>query len=203
MREGIIMRLIVGFIFLVSSVFNSALAVVPVIAPTEEAREAVTVSAYLRQIHDLINGMADTTDIARQLVSLQSIIELQNKVTLVCNDVCDERGQAGLRNYIQTLNNNIANQFNQASASLRSTATTIRNLQDLIDFVTNGGLTLNTKQAALALQKSILKVQAQAQVTLSQTLVLLNQQAQRQLAQEKLDKVVTKDIYTGFKKSGL
>ena len=195
------MRVVIFIIFLIQ--MNSMFAVVPVVAPTEEAREAVTVASYLRQIHDLINGMADTTDIARQLTSLHSLIELQNKVALVCSNTCDERGQAALRNYVNNLNNSIATQFNQASASLRSTATTIRNLQDLIDFVTNGGITLNTKQAALALQKSILKVQAQAQVTLSQTMVLLNQQAQRQLAQEKLDKAVTKDIYTGIKKSGL
>jgi hypothetical protein len=195
------MRRILFVIFLIK--MSNIFAVVPVIAPTEEAREVIAVTTYLRQIHDLINGMADTTDIARQLASLHHLIELQNKVSLVCRNVCDQKGQDALRNYVENLNNNIANQFNYASTSLRSVATTVRNLEDLIDFVTNGGVALNTKQTALALQRSLLKVQAQSQVTLSQTMVLLNQQAQRSLAQEKLDQAVTKDIYIGIKKSGL
>ena len=86
---------------------------------------------------------------------------------------------------------------------MHSAATTIRNLEDLIEFVTNSQMMLNTKQTALALQRSILKVQAQAQITLSQTMLLLNKQAQLHLAQEKLDRAVTQEIYTGIKKSGL
>ena len=195
------MHIILLIIFLVK--INSGFAVVPVVTPAEEAREAIAVTTYLRQIHDLINGIAETTDIARQLASLHSLIELQNKVALVCSRSCDQRGQTALRNYVENLNNSIATQFTYASTSLRSVATTVRNLEELIDFVTNGQVALNTKQTAFALQRSLLKVQAQSQVTLSQTMVLLNQQAQRQVAQEKLDRVVTKDIYIGIKKSGL
>ena len=85
--EKLDMRSIIFIVLVVKASY--LFAVVPVVIPLEETREIIAVTTYLRQIHDLINGIADTNDIARQLASLHSLIELQNKVDLVCGNICD------------------------------------------------------------------------------------------------------------------
>jgi len=159
---------------------------------------------YLGQISNILNGMINTVDAAKQVADLQKLIELQNKVEQVCNKYCDSTGEKQIKNYLENLNNSIASQFDQARATLHGAQTTIKNLQDIINFFQSGvGVVFNTKQAALALQKSILKVQAQMQITLAQLNALFSQQAQKQLAEQKLERSVNRDIYSGFSKSGL
>lgn len=157
---------------------------------TTGANYAVTISAYLDKI-----GQAIT--VANQIQNLKGLNDLTNLSNSIC-DLCSPIQHQQLNTYINNVNMDLCSQFKYALDNITGMTHIVRDLNDII-----GNFHSNPQQAGLALQRAAIATQQISQNTLAQIQLLMAQQAQKQLAEQKLEKEDTNEVYVGFDNAGL
>ena len=181
------------FGFLILPVF----AIIPTIDQYQLSSDISTMTNYSSTIASYLSNISKATtsvEQVRQLHGLQQVEAIGNSLCALCTQVDEKK----LQNYVNNINDDLCSHFAFAVRNITGLAQNINNISDiLLLFQTN------PKVAGLALQQAVIHVQVSTQNTLSQIQILMAQQAQKQLAEQKIEKQTTDNTYLGFKHSNL
>ncbi len=176
---------------------NSVMAIVPTIDQHELANDIGTMAGYGATLGGYLSRISQATTVANQLQHLQSLQQLETAGTGLCA-LCTASDGQQLQTYINNVNDDLCSQFSWAMQNITGVAQNINNIDDIIN-----EFQINPKAALLALQRSSIQTAASTQNTIAQIQVLLSQQGQKELAEQKLEKQNSDAAYTGFNHSGL
>lgn len=157
----------------------------------------LAMSGYVTAITTAMNNLGQGVDIAVQISNLQSLQDVAKVGGAICK-LCNKSEQKQLQDYINQVNDDLCSQFGLAIHNITGIQKTMKSLQDIITVFRT-----NPKEAGLALQTASIQAQSAIQSSLAQVQMLIAQNAQKQLAEEKLAKQNNEDIYAGFRQSGL
>ena len=176
---------------------NVVLAIVPTIDQhifdsdlSTMASYSAKVGLYLSQIGQAITAV----DQVKQLNGLQQIEAIGNNICTLCN----QTNQEDLENYINNINNDLCSQFSFSLQNITGLVNSVHNINDIINM-----LQTNPSSANIALQQAAVQTQVASQNALAQVNMLMAQQNQKTLAEQKYEKQTTNDAYSGFEKTGL
>ncbi len=161
------------------------------------SKDRMTFLDYTFRIGQYLERIGKAVNTAEQLKNLKSLQQIQGAGRAIC-ELCTPLERQQLELYIQHVNDDLCSQFNYAMDNLIGFQGTIKSMQDVIN-----NLTINPQAAGLALQQASIQASIASASTLSQIQLLIAQQEQKKLAEQKLERQVTDDIYSGFKNSGL
>lgn len=148
-------------------------------------------------VTNALNNLGQVADIAGQIASVQSFQDALKVGGEICQ-LCSASDKQKLQNYVNQVNTDLCSQVGYAYKNITGIKKSIQSLQDVI-----GLLQTNPKEAGLALQNAAVQTQAAMQGTLYQVQILLAQHEQKQLAEQKLEKQNSEEIYTGIRNIGL
>lgn len=177
--------------------FFTIYAVVPTIDVSQQAQDMQAISSYTAKITTTVAKIGQAIDIANQLKELKSLEQVSKVGGDICK-LCSKSEQETLQLYINQVNDDLCSQFSFALENIIGINNDIKKINDIVTLFNT-----NPKEAGLALQTAALHTQMAVQNTLTHMHALTAQQAQKQLAEEKLSKQNNELIYTGFKKSNL
>ena len=154
-------------------------------------------TGYSATLGEYLSRISQITTIAKQVQQLQSLQQLETTGASVCA-LCTPIEQQNLQSYINNINDDLCSQFSWALQNITGVAQNINNINEIIS-----QLQTNPQAAALALQRSAIQTAVSTQNTMAQIQVLMAQQGQKQLAEEKMEKQNANDAYAGFMQAGL
>lgn len=173
-------------------------AVVPTFDMYQSTQDSITTGAdYAVTISEYLNKIGQAITVANQIQNLNGLNDLKNLTNNIC-DLCTPIQHKQLNTYINNVNSDLCSQFKYALDNITGMTHVVRDLNDIITSFHS-----NPQQASLALQRAAIETQQVSQNTLAQIQLLMAQQAQKQLAEQKLEKEDTNEVYTGFNNAGL
>jgi hypothetical protein len=176
---------------------NTAQAIIPTIDQHILASDITTMTTYASTMGSYISRVGQATTVAKQVEQLHSLQQLQSVGSQICA-LCSQTDTQNLQNYINNINDDLCSQFSWSMQNITGVAQNVTNINEII-----AQFQVNPQAAALALQRSVVQTAASTQNTLAQMQMLMAQQGQKQLAEQKLEKQNNNDVYTGFSQSGL
>jgi uncharacterized protein (DUF885 family) len=176
---------------------NNVYATVPTIDINQASQDVVAMSSYTTEILTKLNKLGQAADIAVQISELKSLQDVEKVGGEICK-LCSNSDQLALQKYINQVNDDLCSQFSFAMKSIIGAQKTVKSIEDIIN-----AFKTNPKEAGLALQSATVKAQFAIQGSLAQIQVLLAQTAQKQLAEQKLEKQNNQAVYSGIKQNGL
>lgn len=174
-----------------------AYAIVPTIDQHQLSEDVSTVTSYASTLGVYLNQLSQVMTAAEQVKQLHSLEQVSALGTAVCQ-LCNLSDTKKLATYVQQVNDDLCSQFSFAMQNITGLAQSAKDIEGIIQL-----LQTNPKAAGLALQRAAIRTQTASQNTLSQIQLLLVQQNQKILAEQKLEQQNTDAVYAGFKQSGL
>lgn len=185
-------------VVLVVFLFKFSSAVVPTFDMYQSAQDSITTGAnYATTISEYLNKIGQAITVANQIQNLKGLNDLTNLSNGIC-DLCTPIQHKQLNLYINNVNMDLCSQFKYALDNITGMTHIVRDLNDII-----ASFHSNPQQAGLALQRAAIETAQVSQNTLAQIQLLMAQQEQKQLAEQKLEKQDANDVYTGFDNAGL
>ena len=172
-------------------------AIVPTIDQHQLSDDITTTTDYAYNIGSYLNRLGTVMTAVDQIKQLHGLEQITAAGNAVC-DLCTPIEQKQLETYIDTVNSDLCSQFGWAMTNITGLSKSFQSINDVILMFKT-----NPKAAGLALQQAAVQTQTATQNTLAQIQMLMAQQAQKQLAEQKLEKQNTNAVYTGFKNAGL
>lgn len=174
-----------------------AYAIVPTIDENIFGQDVSAMASYGAILGGYLSNLGTDLTAAQQIGQLHGLAQLSQAGVLVC-DLCSKVQMQQLQQYVDQVNNDLCQQFAWSMQNITGIVENIQNLSQIISLLQN-----NPQAAGLALQQAAIQTQVAMQNTLAQIQLLMAQQAQKQLAEQKLEKQTTEAIYQGFFQSGL
>lgn len=172
-------------------------AVVPTIDQHQLSQDATTITSYGANIGVYLDKLGQAITVADQITQLHSLEQIKEAGNGLC-ELCSPIEQKKLEVYIESVNSDLCSQFAFAMKNITGLNKSIKSINDVISMFQT-----NPKAAGLALQQAAIQTQTATQNTIAQIQMLMAQQAQKQLAEQKLEKQNTVAVYSGFRKAGL
>lgn len=183
-------------IFIVGIQFS--VAVVPTFDMYQSVQDSVTTGAdYAITISEYLNKVSQAMTVAEQIRNLKGLNDLTSLTDNVC-ELCTPIQHQKLNTYINNVNSDLCSQFKMALDNITGLSNAVHDINDII-----ANFRSNPQQASLALQRAAIQTQQVTQNTLAQIQLLMAQQSQKQLAEQKLEKEDTVETYKGFDNAGL
>jgi hypothetical protein len=186
-----LLLLYVGIISLTS------FSLVPTIDQNILAQDTSTMLGYASQMGSYLDKLGQVMTAAEQIQTLKSLNQLEVTGNAIC-ELCTNSDQQQLTNYIDQVNTDLCSQFSFALKNIAGINKSVQSIEEVINLFQS-----NPKAAGIALQKAAMTIQTTTQNTLAQMQMLMAQQAQKSLAEEKLEKQTTDAVYLGFHNSDL
>ena len=174
-----------------SVTLNIAFAVVPVINPTDIAKDATSMTQYATQVGQTLEKIGTIYNAAEQVKNLQGLQKLQAGTTLC--QLCTQTDQRALAQYASSIDDDLCSQFSTAYQTITGVANAAKSLQDVMRLVAT-----NPQSAGLALQQAAISAQTSTNNTLAQMQLMQAQSVQKQLAQEKSNKINNEKFTSAF-----
>lgn len=174
-----------------------ASAIVPTTDIHQLAEDTTAITSYAATMGLYLQKLGDAMTVAEQIKNLHSLDDVSKAVAGACR-LCEPIKRQQLATYIKNVDSDLCSQFQYALENITGIQKSITSISDLI-----GLLQTNPKEAGLALQRAAIQSQMATQNTLAQIQLLMAQQSQKQIAEDKLEKSNTDAIYNGFKNAGL
>jgi hypothetical protein len=186
-------RKVISLILLsvISITLNTAFAVVPVINPTDIAKDTTTMTQYVTQVGQTVEKIGASYNVTEQVKNLQGLQKLQAGAALC--QLCTQSDQRALAQYANNINDDLCSQISTAYQTITGVANAAKSLQDVIKLVAT-----NPQAAGLALQQAAISAQTSTNNTLAQMQLMQAQSVQKQLAQEKLNKINNDKLTSSF-----
>lgn len=172
-------------------------AIVPTIDQQQLATDITAMSSYGSSVGLYLNKLGQTITVVDQIKQLNSLNQLAQAGNSLCA-LCSSSDETNLANYINNINNDLCSQFSFALQNIENIQISANNINDVILLLQS-----NPKAASLALQRAAIQTQLATHNSMAQIQLLLSQDLQKKLAQQKLEKQITDDSYIGFANSGL
>lgn len=169
----------------------------PVVDINQQAKDFGTLVYYSSMIKGYVDKLSQSISIVEQIKTLKSLDQLKATGGAIC-ELCTPIEQQQLTLYLEQVNTDLCSQFQFAMDNIKGLQTSINSIEAIIR-----SAQVNPQTAALALQQAAIQASISTANTLNQIQLLIAQQEQKRLAQQKLERQVTLDVYTGFKSSGL
>jgi hypothetical protein len=174
-----------------------AYGVVPTVDQNQLQQDITTTLTYGAMLGTILNKLSDVmsvTDQVAKLHSLQDVAALGGDICRICSPIDKLR----LQSYIEQVNNDLCSQFSWAMNNITGIDRSIKSLQEVLTI-----FAINPKQAGIALQMAAVQTHAATANTMAQIQMMLAQTKQKDMAEEKLERQNTNEIYIGFRKSKL
>lgn len=182
------------FLFLRSA---QVFAIVPTIDEHQLSDDLSTMMSYGTSMGGYLTNLSKTITAVDQVQQLHGLQQVEAVGSSLCA-LCSLTDQKQLQSYIDDVNNDLCSQFSWAISNITGLEQNVGTINQIIQLFQT-----NPKAAAIALQQAVVQTQVSTQNTIAQVQVLMSQQAQKQLAEQKMEKQNTNDIYAGFRQSGL
>ena len=174
-----------------------AFGIVPTIDQYNLSENITTMTSYGATAGAYLNRLSKVMTAVEQVQQLHGLQQVSSAGTAICN-LCSPIEASQLQTYVNQVNSDLCSQFAYAMKNISGLAQSVQDITDVINL-----LQTNPKEAGLALQRASIQTQAAMQNNLAQIQLLMAQQAQKQLAEQKLEQQNTASAYSGFQQSGL
>ena len=174
-----------------------AMAVVPVIDEHQLSTDITTMTSYGTTLGAYLSRLGQVMTAAQQVQQLHGLEQVSKAGTAIC-DLCSPVETIQLQTYVEQVNRDLCSQFSWSMKNITGLSQSVQDINDVVSL-----LQTNPKAAGLALQQAAIRTQVASQNTLAQIQLLMAQQSQKQLAEQKLEQQNTAATYAGFKQSGL
>ena len=194
MRESMrVYLLIISFALLLQPAF----AIVPTMDIYQQSQDITAIADYAQNIGAYVEKLSVLATQAEQIRQLHGLEQVSAAGNALC-ELCTPVDQKKLTTYINQVNSDLCSQFSFAMQNITGISKSFNSLREIITQVYK-----NPKSSGLALQQAAVETQMASQNTLTQIQLLRAQQAQKQLAEQKLEQQNTTAVYQGFKNAGL
>lgn len=172
-------------------------AVIPTIDQHQLATDLTTMSTYSAQVSAYLVGISKAVTAFEQVQQLHGLQQVEAAGSAIC-ELCSLTEERQLQTYINNINSDLCSQFSWAMSNITGLVQNVTNISEIIQLFQT-----NPKAAVIAMQQAAIQTQISTQNTIAQIQMLMAQQAQKQLAEQKAERQNSNNIYLGFKKSGL
>ncbi|MBP9742096.1 MAG: hypothetical protein KBD37_01925 [Burkholderiales bacterium] len=178
-------------------VTGRSLAVIPTIDQHQLATDLTTMSTYSAQVSAYLVGIGKAVTTFEQIQQLHGLQQVEAAGSAIC-ELCSLTEEQQLQTYINNINGDLCSQFSWAMSNITGLVQNVTTISEIIQLFQT-----NPKAATIAMQQAAIQTQISTQNTIAQIQMLMVQQAQKQLAEQKVELQNSNDIYIGFKKTGL
>ncbi len=185
------------FLIILCSIYNLVYAIIPTIDQYQMGEDLTSMANYTPALGVYIAKLEQSMTAVEQIKQLRGLQQISTAGTAIC-DLCSPTDIAKLHTYINQVNGDLCSQFAFAMQNITGLVQSVNDINDVISL-----LQTNPKAAMLSLQQAAIRTQTASQNSLAQLQLLIAQQSQKTLAEQKLEQQSTELIYAGFKQSGL
>ena len=188
-----IYQLIISFALLL----QPACAIVPTMDIYQQSQDITAIADYANNIGAYVEKLSVLASQAEQIRQLHGLEQVSAAGNALC-ELCTPVDQKKLTTYINQVNSDLCSQFSFAMQNITGISKSFDSIREIITQFTK-----NPKASGLALQQAAVQTQIASQNTLTQIQLLMAQQAQKHLAEQKLEQQSNKAAYQGFQHAGL
>ena len=172
-------------------------AIIPTIDQHQLSDDITTTVGYGASLGAYLAELGQVMTAAQQISQLHGLQQVSAAGTAIC-DLCSASDIHQLQTYVNQVNGDLCSQF---AFAMQNVTGLLQSTQDINDIILL--LQTNPKAAGLALQQAAIRTQTASQNSLTQIQLLMAQQSQKSLAEQKLEQQSNSLVYAGFKHSGL
>lgn len=172
-------------------------AVVPTVDVVQNSYDTDAMSGYAFKVEQFLSSIAKASTVVDEVNQLRELAAFGN-TSQTKSIIANQAKLDDLRNFVNLVNEDLCAQFSATLTSVSGINTTAKTLNDVIDMLGS-----NPVSASLSLQKASIATQSRMHNTLAQIQILLTQQMQKDLLDEKFAEKSTDSIYDGFGNNGL
>ena len=176
---------------------KTIIAIVPTIDQHMLESDLSTMANYGASIGLYLADISRTVTAVDQVKQLNGLAQIEAIGDNICA-LCNSSNQQELETYINNINNDLCSQFSFSLHNITGLESNVHNINDIISM-----LQTNPGSASIALQQASVQTQLASENAIAQLNLLMAQQNQKSLAEQKYEKQVTNDVYNGFSQAGM
>lgn len=195
------------FLILLLCCVNYSYAAVPIVNGHDDDRQnryEHTVIHFMDSANSLLTQIQNTIDTGQQIAHLEALKNLEDYTKFACKTAgCSTADQKNIDKMINQINRDLTTQLTNARNKIDDSQKFVDNVGGIALLIAELADGKNPLEVSIKLQELAAKAQADLQNTMLQIQLLLTQQQEKQMLEEKVEKQVNQSIRSGIANANL